>query len=90
MLGPTLTTSERRHVQPACSPDGERIWFFSGAFGNLDDSELWWFDPRTGKSTAAGGLATSGMQELTPPTEGDWVLVVDGGSLKRPPPGSNP
>ena len=50
----------------------------------------WWFDPRTGKSTTAGGFPTSGMQEFTPPAEGDWVLVLDDGSLKRPPPGNKP
>jgi hypothetical protein len=48
----------------------------------------WWFDPRSGKATAAGEFPTSGMRELTPPLEGDWVLVLDDASLKRLPPGS--
>ena len=42
-----LTSSARRHVQPACSPDAKRIWFLSGPFGDEQSTELWWFDPRT-------------------------------------------
>ena len=48
----------------------------------------WWFDPRTGHSTEAGVFPTSGRQDLTPPADGDWVLVLDDASLKHPPPGS--
>lgn len=47
----------------------------------------WWYDPRTGKATSAGTFPTSGTQELTPPTEGDWVLVLDDATRKLPPPG---
>jgi hypothetical protein len=47
----------------------------------------WWYDPRTGKAASAGAFPTSGMQELAPPTEGDWVLVLDDASRKLPPPG---
>ncbi len=39
-----LTASARRHAQPVCTPDGKRIWFLSGAFGNDANSELWSFD----------------------------------------------
>jgi hypothetical protein len=42
-----LTSSERRHVQPACSPDGKRIWFLSGPFGDEQNRELRSFDPGT-------------------------------------------
>jgi len=50
----------------------------------------WWFDPSTGKATAAGAFPTSGTREFTPPAEGDWVLVLDDGSRRRLPPGSIP
>ena len=49
----------------------------------------WWFDPRTGRATAAGTFPTSGTQELTPPAQGDWVLVLDDASRRRLPPGTN-
>ena len=48
-----LTKTERRHNLPVCSPDGNCIWFLSGAFGNLDDTELWWLDRRTHAETLA-------------------------------------
>jgi hypothetical protein len=47
----------------------------------------WWYDPRTGKAISAGAFETSGMRELTPPSDDDWVLVVDDASVKRLPPG---
>ena len=48
-----LTNTQRRHAAPACSPDGTRIWFLSGAFGDYTNTELWWFDPRTRTETLA-------------------------------------
>jgi hypothetical protein len=48
----------------------------------------WWFDPRTGRVTTAGTFPTRGLQELTPPGDGDWVLVLDDAAKKRPAPGS--
>jgi hypothetical protein len=47
----------------------------------------WWFDPRTGKATPAGDFPTKSTRELTPPEEGDWVLVLDDESRNRLPPG---
>ncbi len=47
----------------------------------------WWYNPRTGKSEAAGKFATGAKQRFTPPAEGDWVLVLDDASRKLPPPG---
>jgi hypothetical protein len=48
----------------------------------------WWFDPRTGRATAAGTFPTSGTQELSPPAQGDWGLVIDDASRKLPAPGT--
>ena len=47
----------------------------------------WWYDPRTGRSVAAGKFATKGCQELTPPGDGDWVLVLDDASKHLAEPG---
>ena len=49
----------------------------------------WWFDPRSGRATAAGTIPTNGMREFTPQEDGDWVLVLDDASLRRLPPGNN-
>jgi hypothetical protein len=50
----------------------------------------WWFDPRTGRASSAGTYPTSSTQELSPPSPGDWVLVLDDASKRRLPPGTNP
>ncbi len=50
-------------------------------------ANAWWFDPRTGKATAAGTFATEGSKDFTPPAEGDWVLVLDDASQQLPAPG---
>jgi len=45
-----------------------------------------WFDPRTGKTTAIGEFPNNGEREFTPPTSGetnDWVLVLDDTAKKR-------
>ena len=49
-------------------------------------AKAWWFNPRTGKSTAAGEWPTAGKHTFTPADEGDWVLVLDdaGRNLSAP------
>jgi len=47
----------------------------------------WWFNPRTGDAQPAGEYSTSGLQQFSPPTEGDWGLVLDNAALKLPIPG---
>jgi Tol biopolymer transport system component len=48
-----LSRAPKRHVAPYCSPDGARIWFLSGAFGDESNTELWWYDPHTRNETLA-------------------------------------
>lgn len=36
-----------------------------------------WFDPRTGETTSAGQFTDKKLHAFEPPTEGDWVLVLD-------------
>jgi Protein of unknown function (DUF4038)/Putative collagen-binding domain of a collagenase len=47
----------------------------------------WWFDPRTGKATAAGTFSATGTKQFTPLRQGDWVLVLDDASKHLPAPG---
>ena len=51
-------------------------------------ANAWWFDPQTGKATSIGEFPTNGSKDLTPPREGDWVLVLDDTSKGLPPPGT--
>ena len=55
---------------------------FSGAEVNA-----WWFDPRTGKATAAGNFPATGARQFTPAGQQDWVLVLDDASRHLPAPG---
>ena len=50
-------------------------------------AKAWWFNPRTGKSTAAGEFPTTGKKQFTPPGDGDWVIVLDDASRKTAAPG---
>lgn len=38
-----------------------------------------WFNPRTGESLRIGEFARQEHHSFTPPADGDWVLVLDGG-----------
>ncbi len=55
--------------------------------------KAWWFDPRTGESSAIGTFPNTGEREFTPPEPGemlDWVLVLDDESKQYPAPGRRP
>ena len=49
-----------------------------------------WYDPRTGRATAAGEFSKAGLMKFTPLAGGaekDWVLVLDDAAKNYPPPG---
>lgn len=51
---------------------------------------IWWYDPRTGKSTASKSVKGNGTKNFTPPKEGkDWVLVIDDASKGFKEPGES-
>ena len=47
----------------------------------------WWYNPTTGVASPIGTYPTTGTQPLTPPSSGDWVLVLDSASFPFPSPG---
>lgn len=47
----------------------------------------WWFNPATGTATLIGDYPNSGSRGFTPPTAGDWVLVIDDAGLGLAAPG---
>lgn len=49
----------------------------------------WWFDPASGQPQLIGSFPASGEREFTPPSSGDWVLVVDAASAGFRPPGAD-
>jgi hypothetical protein len=50
--------------------------------------QAWWYDPRNGRSYAAGEYDNQGPMEFTSPLGGpDWVLVLDEAARRYAPPG---
>ncbi len=76
-----LSHSQRRHAAPACSPDGTRIWFLSGAFGDENNTELWWFDPRTHAETMAVRAAGNIVSLLGGTANRAFLTAFEGGAL---------
>ena len=70
------------------------IYLPTGGTVSVDLSNLaaesltsWWFDPRTGSSSAGPALERAEGVELTAPSTGsghDWVLVIDAEAFSRP------
>jgi len=52
-------------------------------------AKAWWYNPATGAATLIGTFATSGTHNFTPPSDGDWVFVLDDASKNLPTPGSS-
>ena len=74
----------QRPLDPRIARAIARIGKFSG-----ERVRAWWFNPRTGDTTAAGEFANSGSRDLTAPSEGfgsDWVLILDDASKNYMPP----
>jgi hypothetical protein len=42
-----------------------------------DSIQVWWYQPSNGSSTN-GGILSNTSRSYTPPSGGDWVLVIDG------------
>lgn len=80
---------DENHIRAAIANDGSfaMIYLAKGQKVTLEPIELashtavaWWFDPRTGKSTQIGTLATDALPEFCPPSSGtghDWLLILD-------------
>ena len=60
---------------------------------NLDrlsgtNATAWWFNPRDGSVDAGTPVTSSGSWDFTPPTNDDWVLVIDDAARMLPAPGA--
>jgi hypothetical protein len=53
------------------------------------EAVAWWFSPRTGDSSKAGKFSTTGKKQFNPPSEGDWVLVLDDAARNLSAPGAS-
>lgn len=53
-------------------------------------ANVWWFNPRDGSAQSGGTVANSGTHPFTPPTNADWILVLDNTDANLPAPGVLP
>lgn len=54
---------------------------------SVKNIRAWWFNPRDGKASSIGTFPVDAAKNFTPPSEGDWVLVLDDAAKPLPPPG---
>ncbi len=52
------------------------------------NARCWWYEPGTGAATEIGIFPTLDNHSFTPPSDEDWVLVIDDALKNLPPPGS--
>lgn len=50
-------------------------------------ARVWWFDPGSGEHHDLGSFPTTGLRVFTPPSNADWVLVLDDVAAGFGPPG---
>ena len=54
-----------------------------------DSVKAWWYNPSNGQAALIGTYA-KGSRSFTPPSSGDWVLVIDSKDKNFPAPGNSP
>jgi len=91
------TFGGRDYASAACAADGSSIIAYlpssraitvNGTCLTGSTMIAWWYDPSTGVATQIGTFPATTPQHFTPPTSGDWVLVVDSADASFPAPGS--
>jgi hypothetical protein len=84
------------YATTACTPDGTTIIAYLpvGRQITVDISKIsgkkarcWWYNPSDGTVLESGTFQTEGLRQFNPPSEGDWVLVIDAKSIHYPSPG---
>jgi hypothetical protein len=51
-------------------------------------ARCWWYNPDSGEATDTGTFPARGMHQFEPPSDGDWILVIDDASRDFPAPGT--
>ena len=68
-------------------PDSTTVTIDMSAITGVS-ARSWWYNPANGEAIEIGLSMTTGQLDFTPPSNGDWVLVIDDASLELPAPGS--
>jgi uncharacterized protein (TIGR03382 family) len=81
----------------ALTDDGETLIVYAPSRRTLtvnmnaisgSSATAWWFNPRDGSVDAGTAITSSSTRNFTPPTNDDWVLVIDDDASALPAPGS--
>jgi hypothetical protein len=85
------------YAMAACAADGSSILAYLPSSRRVtvrveclvgNTMTAWWYNPGTGVASQIGVYPSTGTQSFTPPSSGDWVLVLDSTTFTFPPPGS--
>jgi hypothetical protein len=68
-------------------PDSTTVTIDMSAITGVS-ARSWWYNPANGEAIEIGLSMTTGQLNFTPPSNGDWVLVIDDASLELAAPGS--
>jgi hypothetical protein len=68
-------------------PGDQAIVFNFDAVAGLD-KQAWWYNPRNGAVDELSVTDRHGTKSISPPTDEDWLLVVDDADSGLAPPGS--
>lgn len=90
------TGSGAERIAAAVDDNGTTVLVYTAAGREIEVDLLalrgayaqpWWYDPRTGEATELDQVRSDGPVRFTPPSEEDWVLVVDDAEAGYPEPG---
>jgi hypothetical protein len=93
------TSGQPDYATAACAADGSSILIYLPSARTVSVSGnclagntmmAWWYNPSNGVATKTGTTfdATT-PQNFTPPSSGDWILVLDSINVLFPPPGGS-
>jgi hypothetical protein len=87
----------KNHVSSASTDDGSTIIAYLPSKRTVTadmrkvhgvQARCWWYNPSDGSPKEIGVFPVSGSHKFTPPTDGDWLLVIDNAAAKLSAPGS--
>jgi hypothetical protein len=84
------------YVNATCSSDGTTIIAYLPVGKQITvnlskisskKARCWWYNPGDASATEIGTYPAEDQHQFTPPTKGDWILVIDAKSSNYPVPG---
>ena len=83
----TAALTDNKNTMIAYLPSSRPVTVDMGSFSGTQ-ATCWWYDPSDGNTVEIGTFTTSGSRNFTPPSSGDWILVIDDAALGFEAPGT--